>query len=184
VVVQHVARSSQLPKILGWRTALRVKWAEEGDRLRPGAVFLAPPDRHLVVNPGGTLSLSHAPRVHHVRPSAEPLFSSAAAAYGPRAVAVVLTGGDANGSAAVRDVKRAGGTVIAQDEATSEHFDMPRAAIATGAVDHVVPLGRIAPLLEELVARLRGPGPRHDAPGLTPEGDPDGEPACTAPVGG
>ena len=77
--------------ILGRRTGMRVKQAEEGDRLAPGAVFIAPPDRHLLVNPDGTLSLSQSEMVHFLRPSADLLFESAAENFGDRVIGVVLT---------------------------------------------------------------------------------------------
>jgi two-component system chemotaxis response regulator CheB len=158
VVVQHVSprHRSYLAETLAYRTALRVKQAEEGDRLHPGEVFIAPPDRHLIVNPDGTLSLSQTGRVHHVRPSGDVLFASMAVSCKERGIAVVLTGCDEDGSTGVRLVKAVGGTVIAQDEASSEHFDMPHAAITSGAVDHVVPLGEIAPVLEDLTSRDPG----------------------------
>jgi len=155
VVVQHLPSGykSLLPESLGRRTRLVVKEAEEGDCLRPGCVFIAPPHRHLLVNPGGTLSLSGSAKVHHARPSADPLFSSVAASFGDKVVAVVLTGGDSDGSGGVRAVKAAGGTVIAQDERTCEDFSMPREAIATGCVDMVLALEDIAPVLVGLVGK-------------------------------
>jgi two-component system chemotaxis response regulator CheB len=152
VVVVHISphHKSHLADILARRTTLRVKHAAEGDRLHPGTVFIALPDRHLVVNPDGTLSLCHSGRVRHVRPSGDVLFASLAISCQDRAIAVVLTGGDDDGATGARLVQAMGGTVIAQDEASAEHPAMPRAAIATGAVDHVLPLGQIAPLLEHL----------------------------------
>jgi two-component system chemotaxis response regulator CheB len=105
----------------------------------------------VLVNPDATLSLTRTERVRHVRPAAEVLFPSVAASCRGRAVAVVLTGGDANGAAGVKVVKQAGGAVIAQDEATSLHFDMPRAAIETGCVDRILPVGDIGPALARLV---------------------------------
>jgi two-component system chemotaxis response regulator CheB len=145
-VVQHLSprHKSYLAELLGRRTALRVKQAEEHDRLEPGDVFIAPPDRHLIVNPDGTLSLSHAGRVHRARPSGDVLFALLAVACQERGIAIVLTGCDDDGATGVKLVKAMGGTVIAQDEASCQHFDMPRAAIATGAVDYVLPLGQIA----------------------------------------
>ena len=145
-----------LPQALARHTRLRVKHAEEGDVLRPGVVYVAPPDRHVLINPDETLSLSQGPKVHHTRPSAEPLFESAAAVLRDRLVAVVLTGEDGDGSGAVRAVKRAGGMVIAQDKATSAVFGMPKAAIQTGAVDVVLPLDGIAPALTALVLNWGG----------------------------
>lgn len=152
VVVQHVSpkHESHLPKILGRRTQLRVKPAEDGERLAPGSVYVAPPDRHVLVNPDGTLSLTRTEKVRYVRPSADVLFPSLAASCRDRGVAVVLTGCGAIGAAGVRVVKRAGGFVIAQDEATSRHFDMPRAAIETGCVDLVLPVVEIGPVLARL----------------------------------
>jgi two-component system chemotaxis response regulator CheB len=157
VVVQHIParHKSLLAEILGRRTALRVKQAEDGDRLVPGRVFVAPPDRHVLVNPDGTLGLTRTEKVRHVRPSADVLFPSLAASCKDRGIAVVLTGGDANGAAGVRVVRQAGGTTLAQDEATSRHFAMPRAAIETGSVDHVLPLGAIGPALNRLAREGR-----------------------------
>lgn len=100
LIVQHRAADyhGTLLEILGRHTPLAVKDAEDGKALRNGTAFLAPPGRHLLVNAGGTLSLSEGPKVHHVRPSADPLFESAALVFGPRAVAVVLTGAGSDGS--------------------------------------------------------------------------------------
>src|SRR5947207_15541943 len=86
VVVQHLdpKHRSLMAEILGRRTRLRVKQAAEGDELRPGTVFIAPPNRHLLVDPDGTLSLSQTQLVHFVRPSADLLFESVAASYRER----------------------------------------------------------------------------------------------------
>jgi two-component system chemotaxis response regulator CheB len=165
VIVQHLSphHKSYLAEILARCTPLRVKQAEDGDRLHRGEAFIAPPDRHLLVNPDGTLSLTRSGRVHHVRPSADILFASMALACQERAIAVVLTGGDEDGASGARLVKAMGGTVIAQDEASSQHFDMPRAAISTGVVDYVLPVTQIAPLLSYLASNGNGRGPSpHD----------------------
>src|SRR5205823_4751379 len=82
---------SLMAEILRRRTPLEVVQAAEGDRIRPGTVHIAPPDRHLLVNRDGSLSLSHSELVHFVRPSADLLFESVAASYGERAIAVVPT---------------------------------------------------------------------------------------------
>jgi two-component system chemotaxis response regulator CheB len=153
VVVQHLdpRHPSLLADILGRRTALRVKEAQQGDQIHPGCVFIAPPDQHLLVTSGGCLSLSHAELVHFVRPSADLLFESVAASYKDRAIAVVLTGAGQDGAMGVQAIKKMGGLVIAQDEATSEFFGMPGGAIQTGSVDRVLPLSQIAPALVSLV---------------------------------
>ncbi len=90
-------------------------------------------------------------RIRHVLSSANPLFSSAAEALGGRVIAVVLTGGDRDATDGVQSVRMGGGVVLAQDEATSANFSMPRSAIETGCVDQVLPLAAIAPTLIALV---------------------------------
>jgi two-component system, chemotaxis family, protein-glutamate methylesterase/glutaminase len=153
VVVQHLdpRHRSLMADILARRTALHVTQAKEGDLLSAGTVYIAPPNRHLLVNPNGSLSLSQSELVHFVRPSADLLFESLAASYKDRAIAVVLTGTGTDGSMGVRAIKKMGGTVIAQDEESSEFFGMPNAAIKTGDADFVLPLDEIAPALETLV---------------------------------
>jgi two-component system chemotaxis response regulator CheB len=155
VVVQHLdpRHRSLMADILSRRTALRVKQAEEGDRLAPATVYIAPPNRHLLVNPDGSLSLSQSELVHFVRPSADLLFESVAASYRDRSIAVVLTGTGSDGVMGVQAIKKMGGTVIVQDEKTSEFFGMPGAAIQTGSVDFVLPLDEVASALVTLVMK-------------------------------
>ena len=106
-----------------------------------------------MVTKGGRLELSSsaAEKVHYARPSAEPLFASVAEIYQKHAIAVVLTGGDGDGSFGVQIIKERGGTVIAQDRPTSQDFSMPETSIKTGDVDFILPLNEIAPKLIELV---------------------------------
>jgi two-component system chemotaxis response regulator CheB len=157
-IVQHLdpRHRSLMAEILGKRTHLKVRQAREGDELRPGWVYIAPPDNHLLVNVDGTLSLSHSELVHFVRPSADLLFESMAASYGERAIAVVLTGSGSDGEMGVQAVKEKGGTVIAQSEGTAEYFGMPGTAIATKSVDFVLDLDEIAPALVTLVMGAKG----------------------------
>jgi two-component system chemotaxis response regulator CheB len=154
-IVMHLApdHESLLAEILKYRTPLTVKQAHTGDTLFPSGVFVAPPNRHLSVARGGRLKLSSssAEKVHHARPSAEPLFASVAAIYKTQAIAVVLTGGDGDGSFGVQIIKQKGGQVIAQDRPTSQDFSMPETSIQTGDVDFILPLNRIAAKLIELV---------------------------------
>jgi two-component system chemotaxis response regulator CheB len=119
-------------------------------------VHVAPPDHHLLVDADGTLSLTRTELVHFVRPSADLLFESGAASFGRRVIGVVLTGTGSDGSLGVEAIKRRGGTVIAQDEETSDFFGMPGAAIDAGAVDFVLPLDQIAEALISLVDERRG----------------------------
>jgi two-component system, chemotaxis family, protein-glutamate methylesterase/glutaminase len=153
IVVQHLSPQyrSYLAEILSRRTALQVKQAEEGELLRPGTVYIAVPNKHLLVDPNGTLSLSDTAKVNFVRPAADKLFTSVAESFKSRAIAVVLTGGDGDGGLGVVAIKKSGGIVIAQDEASCECFSMPQSAINTGTVDFVLPLDAIANQLVSLV---------------------------------
>jgi two-component system chemotaxis response regulator CheB len=141
VSVQHLdpKHNSHMAQILGKRTGLQVTEAREGARLAPGLVFIAPPDRHLLVNPDETLSLSQTKTVHFVRPAADLLFESVAGSFKTRAIA------------GVKAIKKTGGTVIVQDKDTSEFFGMPSAAIATGCADYILPLNEISRHLITLV---------------------------------
>jgi two-component system chemotaxis response regulator CheB len=141
-----------LAAVLQRSSTLPVQEAASGDRLLPGRIHLAPANQHLVVEPDGSLSLSLAPRVRWTRPAADVLFASVAPVFTTGVIAVVLTGYDSDGTDGLRVVKQWGGTVIAQDEASSEVFEMPRSAIATGDVDAVLPLEQIAPALVAQVA--------------------------------
>ena len=155
VVVQHLdpRHRSLMAEILSRRTSLRVKQAEDGEQVSLATVYIAPPNWHLLVNPAGTLSLSQSEVVHFLRPAADVLFASVAASYRERAIAVVLTGTGSDGAMGVQAIKKMGGIVIAQDEATAEFFGMPSAAIRSGSVDFVLPLDEIAPALVTLVVK-------------------------------
>lgn len=141
-----------MPQVVGRRSRLPVALAVEGLELQRDHVYIAPPDEHMLVNRDGTISLTKTELVNFVRPSADLLFDSVAAAYGERAIAVVLTGTGRDGSMGVTAIKDRGGTVIAQDEATSEFFGMPSAAINTGKVDFVLSLDEIPAALVTLVS--------------------------------
>ena len=145
-----------MPQVIGRQSPMPVMHAEEGMQLEPDHVFLAPPDRHMLIKRKGTLTLTDSELVNFVRPSADLLLESVAAAYGDRAIAVVLTGSGHDGALGVTAIKQRGGTVVAQDEASSEFFGMPSAAIKTGAVDFVLPLEEIGPTLTALVAAQAG----------------------------
>jgi len=152
VAVQHLdpKHNSLLPEILSKNCRLDVRRATEGAILREGVVYIAPPDRHVLVNPDATLSLTHTELVNFVRPSADLLFDSVAASFGQRAIAVVLSGTGRDGSMGVKAVKQMGGVVVVQDEDTSEFSGMPHAARAMGP-DYVLALEHIAPLLVTLI---------------------------------
>lgn len=160
VVVQHLdpRHRSLMAEILDRRTKLKVKQATEGESLAAGTVYIAPPNRHMLINRDATVSLTQSELVHFVRPSADLLFESVAASYKERAICVILTGTGSDGSMGVRAIKKMGGTVVAQDKTTSEFFGMPGAAIETGSVDFVLPLGEIAAALVTLVMKNEAEG--------------------------
>ena len=162
-IVMHLApdHKSMLAEILTSRSPLTVTQARTGDFLCSSCVYVAPPNHHLTVASDGTLKLSStgAEKINHSRPSANPLFVSVAEIYGPRAIAVVLTGGDGDGSFGVQIIKERGGRVIAQDRPTSQDFSMPETAIKTGDVDFILPLDQIAAKLIALVGSGRDAPP-------------------------
>lgn len=151
VIVQHVdpKRRSLMAEILSRTTPLSVKQAEEGDKVHPGNVYIAPPNQHLLINPDGSIVLSKTELVHYVRPSADQLFESLASGFKERCLVVVLTGTGEDGNHGVEAVKKMGGVVVVQDEGTSEYFGMPAAAIQTGCVDRILPIQDIASFLIE-----------------------------------
>ncbi len=166
-IVMHLSpdHKSILAEILNNRSALTVRQAETGDALCPACVYVAPPNHHLMVGADGRLELSSptAKKINFSRPSAEPLFVSVANVYRKNAIAVVLTGGDGDGSFGVQVISAKGGKVIAQDRPTSQDFSMPETSIKTGDVDFILPLDDIAPKLIALVGTGRGPKPRRTA---------------------
>ncbi len=153
LVVQHLdpRHETVIADVLGRRTELDVKLAEHGEHARPGVVYIAPPDRHLLVEADGHLALTDSELVHFVRPSADLMFESVAGSYGARAIACVLTGTGSDGAMGVSAVKARGGTVLVEDPASAEFSGMPDAAVATGAVDFVLGLDEIAPVIVGLV---------------------------------
>jgi two-component system chemotaxis response regulator CheB len=157
LVVQHLDRRHEtvLAQVLARRTRLPVKLAEAGERAEAGTVYLAPPNRHLLVSVAGVLNLTDSELVHFVRPSADLLFESVAGAFGPRSIACVLTGSGRDGSMGVSAVKSRGGTVIVQDPASAEFGGMPQAAVDSGAVDFVLPLDEIAAVIQGLIGAGR-----------------------------
>jgi two-component system chemotaxis response regulator CheB len=158
VLVQHLDPNhrSLMADILSRDASLHVKQATAGEKLKPGTVYIAPPNRHLLISSARTVRLVDSAFVHFHRPSADLMFESVAATCRSGAVAVVLTGTGTDGSLGVAGIKKMGGTVIAQDEATSQFFGMPGSAIATGSVDFVLALDEIAGRLIELAEGEEG----------------------------
>jgi two-component system, chemotaxis family, protein-glutamate methylesterase/glutaminase len=151
--VIHIPASSagRLPEILQRRANVRVTWAKDDELIVRGHVYIAPPDRHLVVE-DGHVRLTRAPKENHSRPAIDPLFRSAALTYGPRVIGVVLSGRLDDGTAGLWAVKQRGGTTVVQDPGDAAQPDMPRNALEHTAADHVVPCAQLGPLLSRLVA--------------------------------
>ncbi|MCY1139421.1 ATP-binding protein [Actinoplanes sp. Pm04-4] len=162
VVAQHLgSHGSALVDILGRRSALPVAWATEGALLIPGRVLVAPPLTALEVMPDGTVSLSEAVNTTGSG-SLDLLLRSLADSFGPDAAAAVLSGMGRDGAAGARALKEAGGTVVAQSEDSAEHPSMPRAAVDSGAVDLVLDLRDIGPVLMDVLRGGELPGRRDD----------------------
>ena len=155
LIVQHLAPlfPSTMDQVMDRHAKMRVRWAEPGDTLEAGTAYLAARDLHLTVDGGGVLALPNTVQVRSSRPSADILFNSVAVSFGARAIAVVLTGTGFDGGDGAGAVRRAGGSVIVQDEETSQYFSMPRAAIVATTSRHVLPIDRIAPMLVALAQR-------------------------------
>jgi two-component system chemotaxis response regulator CheB len=147
IVVQHLLATaeSQLAELLDRRTPLSVQWAQSRDWLQAGTVYVAPPNRHVLVNKPGLLTLSQAPEEQFVRPSANLLFASAARCYKERTLAVVLTGTGRDGARGVQAIKQQGGRVLVENWNTAQAFGMPSAALQTGCVDLTLSLHAMAP---------------------------------------
>jgi two-component system chemotaxis response regulator CheB len=150
-VVQHRHRASNegLPVYLRKSSHLPVIDVDDKQWIKPGTVYLAPADYHLLVE-RGMFSLSVDDRVAYSRPSIDVLFESAADAYGDKVVGVIMTGSNQDGAEGAKRVKARDGFLVVQDPATAEAPSMPQAAIAAARVDRILPLERIGPFLVEL----------------------------------
>jgi len=155
LVVQHLSPDSEnyLPQHLDVRCALHAKEAEDKEPLRPGTVYVAPPNYHLMVEADKTIALSTEGRVNFSRPSVDVLFETAAEVFCERLVGVILTGANSDGATGAIKIKQFGGLVVVQDPETAVADAMPRAAIKSVSVDHVLPLDRIGPFLKALACK-------------------------------
>jgi two-component system, chemotaxis family, protein-glutamate methylesterase/glutaminase len=145
-ITQHIVptRSSSLNEIWSDRGRMSVHFARAGDRLRRGKVFIAPPDRHLILRPDCRWAIEDSSRVNYVRPAADLLFESAARILGRRVLGVVLTGTGCDGARGAHAIKERGGTLVVQDPADAEAPAMPQATIDRCKVDLVMPLASVA----------------------------------------
>jgi two-component system chemotaxis response regulator CheB len=146
VIHSHPKGPGLLAEILGHAARLPAAFAADLEPIRPGRIYVAPPDRHLVLWPG-VMRLSDSPREHNVRPAADPLFRSAAATYGARVVGVVLTGGASDGASGARAIKARRGCLIVQRPEDARNPEMPRHAIARNPPDATGSLTEIPSLI-------------------------------------
>lgn len=156
VIVQHMP--AQFTKAFAQRLdglcQIQIKEAGDSDAVYPGRALIAPGDFHMVLDRSGArylVRIKKGPPVHYQRPSIDVLFRTVASKAGPNAVGVILTGMGSDGAKGLKAMKEAGATTIAQDEQSCVVYGMPKEAIRLGAVDHVVPLDRIA---EEMLKAL------------------------------
>jgi len=154
LVVLHIssAHESFLAHIFGQKAKLPVVPAQDHDLIRPGHVYIAVPDYHLRVDDRHIL-LDHGPKHNFHRPAIDALFFSAAKAFGPRAIGVVLTGALDDGTAGLMDIKRFGGVAVVQDPADAVNASMPASALNCVQVDHCVPLSEMGRLLSGLAGQ-------------------------------
>jgi two-component system chemotaxis response regulator CheB len=143
-LVMHVGRlPSKLPEILNWHGKLPAAFAEEGAVLEPGRIYVAPSDRHMLLEAPGRIHLDDGTLVHHTRPAVDPLFASAAATFGQRVVGVVLSGRGSDGAVGLRAIKDHGGLALVEDPARAAAPQMPLAAAADDAPE-ILPLDQLA----------------------------------------
>lgn len=155
VIVQHISKgfTAGLAEWLNGLCKIKIKEAHDAEELKPGVVYLAPSDCHLIVNTERKIELLEKDflRTFH-KPSADVMLNSLAEVYGPACIGVIMTGMGKDGAGGIRAIKKVGGMTLAQDEATSLIYGMNKAAIEEGSVEQVLALNEIASTLVELVS--------------------------------
>jgi two-component system chemotaxis response regulator CheB len=153
-IVVHVPAytPSRLPQVLNHSGLLPAHHARHDEAILPGKIYVAPPDHHLLIRPG-RIELSRGPRENHSRPAIDPLFRTAARAYGRRVIGIVLSGALHDGSLGLLAVKTRGGVAIVQDPDEAVVDSMPRSALKLVSADHVLPVSQIPGVLLSLVEK-------------------------------
>lgn len=152
IVVQHRSKDEKtlLEEVLSQKCRVRIKQADEKEKIENGVIYFAPPDYHLLIESNHTFSLSSDARVNYSRPSIDVLFEMAAMVYKNKLMAIILTGANHDGAAGIKMVKEQGGTTVAQNPATAQFPAMPQAAINTGSIQHILELNEIKDLLNHI----------------------------------
>lgn len=158
-VVVHVSPDSPgyLPAILARRGRLAAHHALDGQAFKHGQIYVAPPDRHLLLKPDGHMRVTHGPKENRSRPAIDPLFRSAALAFNGRVIGVVLSGALDDGTNGLRNVKMCGGVAVVQDPQDALVDSMPMSALRNVSVDYRRRAADIGPLLAELVKEVPDP---------------------------
>lgn len=159
LVVQHIAADATgnvLLEGLNRFGSLICQHAKDGDKLKPGHLYLAPSDHHLMIGENLKILVTKGAQENRSRPAIDPLFRSAAVAFGNGVIGILLTGYLDDGTAGMKVIKRCGGLCIVQDPDDADYPDMPRNALAQVNVDYCLPLAEIGSLLYELIPQKRG----------------------------
>jgi two-component system chemotaxis response regulator CheB len=161
-IVQHMAAENTgaaLLHRLGRHKSFECKLATDGELFKPGKVYIAPPDYHLLIKRNNFLVTKGA-RENRYRPAIDPLFRSAAVSHGPHVIGVILSGMLDDGTAGLAAIKKCGGITVVQNPKDAAYADMPEAALRSVKVDYCVPVAEMGRLLEFLTHRKLGKAPR------------------------
>lgn len=156
IIIQHIGAGSDSYWIdlLDDICKLKVKEADEKEKIKKGTVYVAPPNYHLLVETDETFSLTIDQRVNYARPSIDVLFESAAHVYKDKLIGIILTGSNSDGALGMKKIKDLGGLTISEDPKTAESAFMPASAIEITKIDHILPMEKIIQLLLEINNQL------------------------------
>jgi two-component system, chemotaxis family, protein-glutamate methylesterase/glutaminase len=155
LVLHRRSGDSLLTGLLSDKTSLEVKEAEEKEAITPGVIYIAPADYHLLVEKDKTLSLDYSEKIHYSRPAIDASYETAAEAYGPLLIGVLLSGANADGAEGLLQIKQAGGFTIVQDPNEASVSYMPQQAIEKNAATKIVKTTQIIRLLNEVNHSIR-----------------------------
>ena len=169
LVVIHTSPTSTgiLPQVIGRAGPLPAQFPEQGETIKPGTIYIAPPNHHMLIS-DGVISLTYGPKENGFRPAVDPMFRTAARAFGTRVIGVILSGGLDDGSEGLLFIKKYGGLAVVQDPREADFPSMPASALEAVDVDHVVKVREMAELLPKLV-RLAAPPASQGVPMASPQ---------------